>query len=154
MTQFPTPPNSKEAQCNNSKTGIFKLARTDLKAMQEAAGELKLACFNVDLSSARNVPGFIQAMKRDLGLPSWFGDNLDALNDCLTDFSWHPAPGYVITLDGLSALRASPTSFATFNQVLASAVDEWKARDQPFWVFYLTDSPENSNASSPSAVWP
>ena len=132
-----------------AKAGIFKLDRTNLEAMKAAADELKLACFHVDLKNARNIPGFIKAMKRDLALPSWFGDNLDALNDCLTDFSWHPAPGYVITLDGLSTLTASPTSFAAFNQVLASAVEEWKTRDTPFWIFYLTDAPCGDSDSIP-----
>ena len=126
--------------------GLFKLERTNLPAMLAAADELKLACFHVNLKDARNIPGFIRAMKRDLALPSWFGSNLDALNDCLTDFSWHPAPGYVITLDGLSQLTASPTSLAAFNQVLASAVEEWKARDIPFWVFYLTDAPKDTSS--------
>ena len=127
--------------------GIFKLARADLEGMLEAADELNLACFHVDLKDARNVPGFIRAMKRDLEFPEWFGNNLDALNDCLTDFSWHPARGYVILLDGLSSLSAAPTSFAAFNQVLASAVEEWKSRDLPFWVFYLTDTPESATSA-------
>ena len=132
--------------------GVFKLDRSNLEAMQAAANELKLACFHVSLKNVRNIPGFIKAMKRDLALPSWFGNNLDALNDCLTDFSWHPAPGYVITLDGLSELTASPTSFAAFNQVLASAVEEWKARNRPFWVFYLTDAPEGTSNSKTSHI--
>ena len=129
--------------------GIFKLARADLEGMLEAADELKLARFHVNLRDARNIPGFIRAMKRDLGYPEWFGNNLDALNDCLTDFSWHPAPGYVILLDGLSSLSATPTSFAAFNQVLASAVEEWKLRDVPFWVFYLTDDQESATSAPP-----
>lgn len=129
--------------------GIFKLARADLDDMLKAADELKLACFHVDLKDARNIPGFVRAMKRDLEFPEWFGNNLDALNDCLTDFSWHPAPGYVILLDGLSSLSAPPTSFAAFNQVLASAVEEWKSRDMPFWVFYLTDDQESVTSAPP-----
>jgi len=124
-----------------STTGIFKLARKDLPGLKKAADELKLAFFSVDLQNAHNVPDFIKAMNRDLGFPDWFGGNLDALNDCLTDFSWHPAPGYVITLSGSESLRANPTSFAAFNEVLASAVEEWKARNMPFWVFYVHDNP-------------
>lgn len=142
MKPPPSTDNSNDAPPSRPSAGIFKLARKDLQSMLDAAAELGLACFRVDLSSARNVPGFIRAMKRDLAFPAWFGDNLDALNDCLTDFSWHPAAGYVITLDGLTALSASPTSFAAFNQVLASAVEQWKERNIPFWVFYLTDTSE------------
>lgn len=148
MTQPPHSHGPKSEPSEEPKAGLFRLDRNNLEPMLAAANELELACFHVDLKDARNIPGFIKAMKRDLALPSWFGNNLDALNDCLTDFSWHPAPGYVITLDGLSKLTASPTSFAAFNQVLASAVEEWKARDTPFWVFYLTDAPEVTSNST------
>ena len=147
MTPVPTPSAPDSRIHKPATAGIFKLARTDLDGMLKAADELKLACFHVDLKDARNVPGFIRAMKRDLKLPEWFGNNLDALNDCLTDFSWHPAPGYVILLDGLSSLSATPASFAAFNQVLASAVEDWKSRDVPFWVFYLTDDKESATSA-------
>lgn len=119
--------------------GIFKLARKDLPALRQAADELKLGYFNVDLRDARNVPGFIKALNRDLDFPDWFGGNLDALHDCLTDLSWHPAPGYVITLSDSETLRSNPTSFAAFNEVLASAVEVWQERNIPFRVFYLQD---------------
>lgn len=123
----------------NASAGLAKLARKDLPALLKAADELKLAVFNVDLKNARNVPGFIKALKRDLGFPDWFGGNLDALHDCMTDFSWHSAPGYVITLTGGESLSANPTSFAAFNAVLSSVVEEWKMRSTPFWIFYVQD---------------
>lgn len=136
-----TPPYHK-----SKNAGIFLLARQDLPALRQAAAELKQALFSVDLANARNVPGFIKALKRDLDFPDWFGGNLDALHDCLTDFSWHPAAGYVITLDGSEALRANPTSFAIFNEVLASVIEAWQARDIPFRVFYLEDAAMRRNS--------
>ena len=133
------PPNGKPDE--NAPVGIFKLSRKDLPALRKAAAELKQACFNVDLKNARNVPSFIKALKRDLDFPDWFGGNLDALHDCLTDFSWHPASGYVITLSGYDLLRGNPTSFAAFNAVMSSATEAWEARNIPFRVFYVLDDP-------------
>ena len=130
------------------QAGIYRLARHDLAALQEAAAEQAFAFFNVDLQRAANVPGFIKALKRDLNFPDWFGGNLDALNDCLTDFSWQPAPGYVITLSGIEMLRSTPTSFAAMNAVLASAVDEWRSRNIPFLIFYLTEDSTSTNGQS------
>jgi RNAse (barnase) inhibitor barstar len=126
-------------QDTSAQTGIFRLDRKDLPALQAAARELGQAFYLVDLSHARNVPGFIKAMRRDLQFPEWFGGNLDALNDCLTDFSWRPASGYVIALSGSEMLRATPTSLATLNEVLSCAVEEWERRDVPFRIFYLQD---------------
>ncbi len=134
MSQHSTP-------TGNGTAGIFKLARKDLPALKKAAEELKQAFFMVELKQARNVPGFIKVLKRDLEFPEWFGGNLDALNDCLTDLSWRPAPGYVITLSGYEPLRANPTSFAAFNEILSSAVEVWQAKEVPFRIFYLTDDP-------------
>ena len=121
------------------KTGLFRLNTRDLPALKAATAELGHAYFSVDLQKAANVPGFIEALKRDLNFPEWFGGNLDALNDCLTDFSWHPASGYVITITGIDRLRANPTSFAAFNEVLSCAADYWQTRNIPFCVFYLAD---------------
>ncbi|MEI7430504.1 MAG: barstar family protein [Betaproteobacteria bacterium] len=129
--------------------GIYKLSRQDLPALKQAADELQQAFFSVDLQHARNVPGFITALQRDLAFPEWFGGNLDALNDCLTDFSWHPAPGYVITLSGSELLSTHPTSFAALNEVLASAVEVWQARNIPFRIFYLQDKPATPGALNP-----
>ncbi len=148
MTLSPSPAHEQPAE--NVSAGIYKLTRKDLPALRSAANELKQAFFSVDLQNAKNVPGFIKALKRDLNFPDWFGGNLDALNDCLTDFSWHPAPGYVITLTGSDSLRGNPTSFAALNEVLSSAVEAWQARNIPFRVFYVLDDPAPASDRSVS----
>ncbi|GLY53733.1 hypothetical protein Lesp01_73890 [Lentzea sp. NBRC 102530] len=40
----------------------------------------------------------ISAIARALDFPSWFGQNLDALYDSLTDLSWLPAGEYVLVV--------------------------------------------------------
>lgn len=119
--------------------GLHRLAPADLPALEAAAHELGQAMYRVDLSQARNIPGCLRAFKRDLALPDWFGNNLDALYDCLTDFSWKPAPGYVIVISGSAALRQFPTTFAACSEVLASAVDAWQGRSEPFRIFFIDD---------------
>jgi len=131
--------NPSQSTPGQGQAGLYRLAASDLPALREAAEMLGQAFYLVDLSRARNVPGFIKAMQRDLGFPEPFGRNLDALHDCLTDLSWHPAPGYIITLENSEGLRANPTSFAMFNEILASAADAWQSRNVPFRVFYLLD---------------
>jgi len=123
------------------------IARMDLQALKKASEELGLGFFSVDLQRVTNVPGLIKALKRDLNFPDWFGNNLDALYDCLTDLSWHPASGYVITISGSERLSANPTSFAVFNEILASAAEAWQQRGTPFRVFYVFDAlPANGEA--------
>jgi hypothetical protein len=152
MTQprTPNPPPGNPGE--ERSAGIFRLARKDLPALRQAADELGQAFFSVDLRGAHNVPGFIKALARDLEFPTWFGGNLDALHDCLTDFSWHPAPGYVIALDGSETLSANPTSFAAFNAVLGSAVEAWQARTIPFRIFYVHDDAAPAVRRDPSGM--
>ncbi len=140
------PDNVSEPLAQSGKAGIYRLSGKDCAALKDAAAKLDFAFFDVCLAHAANVPGFIAALKRDLHFPDWFGGNLDALNDCLTDFSWQPAPGYVITLTGSERLAANATSFAALNEVLACAVEDWQRRDVPFWVFYVAQggAPDNS----------
>jgi Barstar (barnase inhibitor) len=130
----------------------MRLEASDLGALRAAAQELGLTSFDINLGPAMNVPGFIEILKRGLDFPDWAGDNLDALYDGLTDLSWQPARGYIIILTGAEALRANPTSFAVFNEVLASAVDEWKRRGIPFWVFYCSGDGPTPDKVLPS-VW-
>ena len=120
----------------SAPTGLFKLSRKDIPALRQAAEQLNQAYFQVDLRSAKNVPSFIKALKRDLDFPDWFGGNLDALHDCLTDFSWHEAPGYVLLIRGADRLHADESAFAALNAVFADAADYWREDGVPFWVFY------------------
>ena len=138
----------------NEVAGIFRLASKDVPALEKAAAQLKQAFFKVDLRRASNVPGFIRALQRDLAFPEWFGGNLDALHDCLTDFSWRPAPGYVITLEGCDALSANATSFAIFNEVLSSVIESWQGRGIPFRVFYLQGDPPAATGRDLSSARP
>ena len=75
-------------------------------------------------------------LARRLRLPVYYGNNLDALNDCLTDFSWHEAPGYVLLIRGADRLHADESAFAALNAVFADAADYWREDGVPFWVFY------------------
>lgn len=40
----------------------------------------------------------IAAIAEALSFPNWFGHNLDALHDSLTDLSWLPAGEYVLVV--------------------------------------------------------
>ena len=108
--------------CKPAFSGIYHLPSSGLAALQEACTALEYPCFKTDLQA--------------LGFPAWYGANLDALKDCLTDFSWHDAPGYVLIISGADALHADCTLFANLNAVFSSTIEEWREHGIPFWVFY------------------
>lgn len=132
-------PNQKALQdllAQPQQASIYHLPHHGQTGLAKAAKALGFACFKVDLEESVHMGKILSALGHALHFPDWYGANLDALNDCLTDFSWREAPGYIITIYGADALHAESNSFAALNEVLANAIAEWRTRDVPFWIFY------------------
>lgn len=101
--------------------------------LREAALRAGLACFSVDLSHVDDKARFLETCAAALGFPATFGRNWDALADCLQDFSWRTASGYLIHLRHCSAFaRTAPNDYATAIEILRESAAFWKQRGTPF----------------------
>lgn len=122
---------------DSTRAGIYYLpssARTVVRAAARSAG---FACFQVSLADADRIEMVFMQLAHDLAFPEWYGQNFDALKDCLSDFSWCEAPGYVLVVSGAGVLQAAdPAAFHALNAVFVAAIAEWQARKLPLWVFY------------------
>ena len=116
--------------------GIYHLPHSGQAALEQAAGELGFACLKADLEDADEMGVVLKRLGQQLDFPEWFGANLDALSDCLTDLSGKEAPGYVITLSGADTLHGNAEHFSALNEVFADASQHWKDQGVPFWIFY------------------
>lgn len=74
-----------------------------LEAFVETARRDGCRVLRADLGGARDKAGVLAAIAAGLALPDYFGGNLDALYDCLTDLPPHPG-GIAIALAGLPRL--------------------------------------------------
>lgn len=64
----------------------------------------------------------LDAIAELLRFPSYFGRNLDALYDCLTDLSWLPAGEHVLVWVGAEALKqADPRTYLAVHGTLSDA---------------------------------
>ena len=117
-------------------SGIYHMPSSGLKTLQEVSKELDYPCFRIDLHESTDIASILATLGQALNFPEWYGVNLDALKDCLTDFSWREASGYVITISGAGALHAEGALFAQLNDVFSSAIMEWRSEGTPFWLFY------------------
>ncbi|KAA2266090.1 barstar family protein [Solihabitans fulvus] len=87
----------------------------------------------LDGSAVTTKRAALAAIATALSFPDWFGHNLDALHDSLTDLSWLPAGEHVLTWSGADALRRSdPAAFAAISSVLADAELATADGDRPF----------------------
>ncbi|TMQ76193.1 barstar family protein [Candidatus Accumulibacter phosphatis] len=119
------------------QAGIYHLPVTAHRVVKAAAEAAGLACFDVSFDDSDCIDSVLSTLGRDLDLPEWYGHNLDALKDCLTDFSWFEAAGYVLIITRAEILQAQdPVSFHAVNEVFAAAIAEWRLQDLPMWVFY------------------
>jgi len=106
-----------------------------LGALQQAAQRAGVAWLAVDLAPVAEKMRFLAECARDLRFPETFGANWDALADYLEDFSWRPAPGFVIRFVNAQVFAvASPHDFATAVEILRDAAIYWKQRGKPFIV--------------------
>ncbi|MGH8670377.1 MAG: barstar family protein [Burkholderiales bacterium] len=106
-----------------ARSGVYRVSRaTEILEALEGSG---LALARVDLRQ----PVF-EAFSRALAFPDWFGRNWDALEDCLTDLSWHEAAGHLVLLEGND-------DGGVLVDVLDSAAQFWAGRGKPFFAVFL-----------------
>ena len=115
-----------------AQSGVYAApaAPAALHAAARAAG---FAWFELDLQEVRTKPELLALCQKVFDLPSMFGHNWDALADSIADFSWRPAPGYVVLVrHGGAFARNSPEDFATALEILAAAATYWASKRKVF----------------------
>lgn len=127
MTATPQPLSARNS-------GLY-LAPQTLSALRQAAVDGGFAWFNLDLKRVTSKTRLLAVCGRDLEFPETFGANWDALADCLQDFSWWRAPGYVINVTHAADFaRAVPEDFGLLLEILDYAANYWKKQGKAFLV--------------------
>lgn len=115
-----------------SKSGVYRV--TGAVPPCEAAREAGLALLDVPIEGVTDKTTLLQRFAASLEFPDWFGGNWDALEDCLTDFSWREAAGYVLLLRGADALsQRCPDDYGVLIDVLGESAQYWCERKVPFF---------------------
>lgn len=117
--------------------GVYQLvtpiSTEDLITLSQEQGA---RLFYINGTAVKSKADFLQAVAKALTFPDYFGNNWDALEDCLTDLDW-------LTDDRLILLYEQPETFAQHApsewlvalDILRSTVDYWHTRDRSFSVF-------------------
>jgi hypothetical protein len=108
--------------------GVWHLDRPlDGKSLQKAAKSHGFAYFHIDGTNIGRKEQLLNHVALALHFPKSFGNNWDALEECLTDLEWVEADGYVIYYDHIDGLLAAhPDQFETFVEIVRDAVASWE----------------------------
>ncbi len=116
--------------------GVHYVSGRDFDRLREAAVQAGLACFRIDLAGVTGRDDFLKRFVMSLDFPDWFGQNWDALADCLADLSWIEAEGYLLLLMNADAFWAAcPGDVATALQIFTAVSESWREAGIPFRIF-------------------
>jgi hypothetical protein len=124
------------ADSGRCPSGVYLIDAADReRVLRHDAFPSEFAVAVLDGTKAGTRAGFFQEIARALQFPDYFGRNWDAVYDCLTDFNWLPADGYVLVLDGFDHLAMNePGQWEIGLKVLREACAFWRPLSRPMYV--------------------
>ena len=115
------------------KSGVYRATRVD--EIADAVRGSKLNFARIALQGITEKTALLRKIAATLGFPDWFGENWDALEDCLTDMSWREAQGHVLVFEGFQFLPED--DLGVLIDVLISAAEFWADQDKPFFAVLI-----------------
>ena len=104
----------------------FVPGTSDVKAAQSAAKKAGYAFFHIEGRNITRKEQLLNAMATAMRFPKTFGNNWDALEECLIDLETEK-DGFLVCYDHIDGLlEAHPDQFGTFVEILGDAVESWK----------------------------
>jgi RNAse (barnase) inhibitor barstar len=139
-----------DARFTAGRSGLFHVPTARRAALLAAAEKRGLAVRRVDLGACVNRRAALIELGRVLDLPQWYGANLDALHDCLTDSDILPASGLALFIDGMAAFaRRDAQARTALTEVLRAAAQADGEEGYPFFVLF--DAPCDGVTPFPEA---
>jgi RNAse (barnase) inhibitor barstar len=138
---------------DSGESGLFLLEGTvDASVVELQARARGYQPYQFDCRAVGDKASLMRAAQSAFGLPQYFGENWDALTDCLMDLSWSPGLRWVVLVQGLERLAAlDPDSYEVTFSILQEVSDYWADREQPFIVLLLEDCGPEATGLPPVA---
>jgi RNAse (barnase) inhibitor barstar len=77
---------------------------------------------------------FLSAVGRTFNFPDYYGENWDALEECLSDMSWHNGP-IILLIEHTEAIPAALMS--TFLEIFDQVAKQWTAEGRVCSLFII-----------------
>ena len=116
-----------------TKSGVYRATRVD--AIEDALRGSRLSLARIELQDVADKLALLRRIAARLDFPAWFGENWDALEDCLADLSWRAGDGNVLVVEGFQSLPAE--DLGVLIDVMLSAAEFWAGRGKPFFAVFI-----------------
>ena len=109
------------------------LDRLRVEELMEAAKLRGLGVFRLDGAQMVNQDKLFREFKAKLHFPEYFGENWNALDECLADLDWLDQSGYLLVIEsGDLLLRDEETGVREMlDKLLGDLSEEWADADPP-----------------------
>jgi RNAse (barnase) inhibitor barstar len=109
------------------------LDRLRAEELMEAANLRGLGVFRLDGAQMTNQASLFREFKIKLKFPEYFGENWNALDECLADLDWLDRSGYLLVVEsGNSLLRDEEAGVREIlDELLEDLSGEWSVSDPP-----------------------
>ena len=111
-----------------SRSGVYRARRPG--EILDATRGSKLDVTRIAFSDKKNL---LQSIAGAHAFPDWFGNNWDALEDCLSDLSWREAAGHVLVFEN----AAVGDELGILFDVLAACAEFWAGQGKPFFAVFI-----------------
>jgi RNAse (barnase) inhibitor barstar len=92
--------------------------------------------FTLNWLSINSKKTLLNHIAKELNFPDYFGQNWDALEECLRDLpEWSPARGYVLIFEDAHIFRQSaPDDFLVFLEIIVGIAEEFADKKVPLFL--------------------
>jgi RNAse (barnase) inhibitor barstar len=98
----------------------------------------KLAVVETSICGVADKYQLFNKISAAMHFPDYFGNNWDALDECLTDMEWLAAGGYVLILkDAAQAWSNNPYIFGKLVTTWLEAAEYWYRNTVPFHLVFI-----------------
>jgi RNAse (barnase) inhibitor barstar len=116
---------------------VRNLGAYDVESLRQWAAQSQHRFVLAECSDCVDKRSVLQSIGRAFAFPDWYGANLDALYDCLTDLPERGAPGWVVVLRRLPVTPDfGAEARAALLDVFRDAAEEFAQRDVGLRVFF------------------
>ena len=108
----------------------------EIREISRQATELGYKLFKLHGHAIESKEALFHLVAKEMRFPDYFGNNWDALEECMNDLmEWTPAKGYIVLFEDAHIFcQSASNDFLTFMEIVAGIADEWAHEEVPLFL--------------------